>query len=163
MRLAYTRPQGEGVSRSKNRSPEPAKTPNGKVDFGAPGAKVRIDKWLWAARFFKTRSMATEVVEGGKVKCNDERVKPAYGVQPGDVLTVPVGWDDMVLVVKGLADKRGSATIAQGLYEETLESARRRAERAANRKLMKDPALEIKARPTKRDRRVMEDVKWGEE
>jgi len=103
------------------------------------------------------------VVEGGKVKCNDERVKPAYGVQVGDVLTVPVGWDDMVLVVKGLGDKRGSASIAQGLYEETIESAKKRAERAANRKLMKDPALEIKARPTKRDRRVMEDFKWGDE
>lgn len=156
-------PDGVSLSRSKNRNPEPAKTPNGKTDFSAPGAKVRIDKWLWAARFFKTRSLATEVVEGGKVKCNDERVKPAYGVQVGDVLTVPVGWDDIVLVVKGLGDKRGSATIAQGLYEETMESAKKRAERAANRKLMKDPAIEIKARPTKRDRRVMDDFKWGEE
>ncbi len=149
------------MSRSKNRSPETAKTSNGKIDYAAPGAKVRIDKWLWAARFFKTRSLATEVVEGGKVKCNDERVKPAYGVQVGDVLTVPAGWDDMVLVVKGLGDKRCSATIAQGLYEETIESAKRRAERAANRKLMKDPSIEIKARPTKRDRRVMDDLKWG--
>ena len=77
------------------------------------------------------------------------------------MLTVPVGWDDMVLVVKGLGDKRGSAAIAQGLYEETMESAKRRAERAANRKLMKDPAIEIKARPTKRDRRVMDGFKWG--
>ncbi|HEX4916630.1 MAG TPA: S4 domain-containing protein [Limnobacter sp.] len=135
---------------------------NGKTDFSAPGAKVRIDKWLWAARFFKTRSLATEMVDGGKVKCNDERVKPSHGVQVGDVLTVPVGWDDIVLVVKGLADKRGSATIAQALYQETEESAVRRAERAANRKLMKDPALEIKARPTKRDRRAMDDFKWGD-
>ncbi|HEX4880683.1 MAG TPA: S4 domain-containing protein [Limnobacter sp.] len=150
------------MSRSKQTTPEVPKTPNGKTDFSAHGAKVRIDKWLWAARFFKTRSLATEMVDGGKVKCNDERVKPAYGVQVGDVLTVPVGWDDMVLVVKGLADKRGSATIAQGLYQETEQSAARRAERAANRKLMKDPALEIKARPTKKDRRAMDDFKWGE-
>lgn len=151
------------MSRSKNKSPEPAKTPNGKTDFSAHGAKVRIDKWLWAARFFKTRTLATEVVDGGKVKCNDERVKPAYGVQVGDVLTVPVGWDDMVLVVKALGEKRGSATIAQGLYEETPESAQRRAERAANRKLMTDPSQQIKARPTKRDRRVMDDIKWDSE
>ena len=85
---------------------------------------------------------------------------PSAGGQASHTL---VGWDDMVLVVKGLGDKRGSATIAQGLYEETMESAKKRAERAANRKLMKDPALEIKARPTKRDRRVMDDFKWGEE
>lgn len=150
------------MSRSKQKAPEPPKTPNGKVDFSAPGARVRVDKWLWAARFFKTRSQATEVVDGGKVKCNDERIKPAHGVQVGDVLTVPVGWDDVVLVVTGLADKRGSATIAKGLYQETEESAKKRAERAANRKLMKDPALEIKARPTKRDRRVMDGFKWGD-
>ncbi|WP_370262009.1 RNA-binding S4 domain-containing protein [Limnobacter sp.] len=150
------------MSRSKTPSNPTPLTPNGKPDYNAPGAKVRIDKWLWAARFFKTRSLATEMVDGGKVKCNDERVKPAYGVQVGDVLTVPVGWDDMVLVVKALADKRGSATIAQGLYEETPESAAQRAQRAANRKLLKDPALEIKARPTKRDRRAMDDFKWGE-
>lgn len=151
------------LSRSKSKPQGPVLTPNGKTDFNAPGAKVRIDKWLWAARFFKTRTLATEVVDGGKVKCNDERVKPAHGLQVGDVLVVPVGWDDMVLVVKGLADKRGSATIAQGLYEETAESAAKRAEKAANRKLMKDPALEIKARPTKRDRRVMDDFRWGDE
>nr|WP_306173525.1 S4 domain-containing protein [Limnobacter humi] len=149
------------MSRSKHTKPAPALTPNGKVDFSAPGARVRIDKWLWAARFYKTRSLATEMVDGGKVKCNDERVKPATAVQVGDVLSIPVGWDDMVVTVTGLSDKRGSATLAQALYQETVESKAERARRAENRKLIKDPALGIKARPTKRDRRAMDDVQWG--
>ena len=123
--------------------------------------KVRVDKWLWAARFYKTRSLATDAVDGGKVKCNNERTKPAYGVQVGDVLSILVGWDEMVVEVKALAEKRGSAAIAQGLYQETEESQMKRRQRAEHRKLMKDPALDIKARPTKRDRRVMDDVKWG--
>ena len=148
------------MSRNKSPKNEPVLTPNGKTNFAAPGAKVRVDKWLWAARFYKTRSLATEVVDGGKVKCNDERIKPAYGVQVGDVLSIPVGWDDMVVVVTGLADKRGSASIAQGLYKETDESRVVRQKRAENRKLLKDPALEIKARPTKRDRRAMDGIQW---
>lgn len=150
------------MSRQNKHRPEVALTPNGKVDFSAPGAKVRVDKWLWAARFFKTRSLATEMVDGGKVKCHDERVKPAYPVQVGDVLSIPVGWDEMVVVVKALSDKRGSAPIARTLYEETAESQALRAQRAANRKLAMDPALDIKARPTKRDRRAIDDFKWGE-
>lgn len=127
-----------------------------------PASKVRIDKWLWAARFFKTRTLATDMVDGGKVKCNEQRVKPAYGLAVGDVLVIPVGWDDMVVTVKALADKRGSATVAKTLYEETAESAKLRAERAENRRLLKDPSLEIKARPTKRDRRAMDDFRWSD-
>ncbi|MDX1668654.1 MAG: RNA-binding S4 domain-containing protein [Limnobacter sp.] len=125
-----------------------------------PGAKVRIDKWLWAARFFKTRSLATEQVEGGKVKCNGDRVKPAYHVQVGDQLVVPKGWDEVTLHVTALADRRGSATVAQSLYQETEESRLKREERARNRSLLKDPSREIKARPTKKDRRILEDFRW---
>lgn len=126
----------------------------------AQAAKVRIDKWLWAARFYKTRSLASDMVDGGKVKCNDERVKPAHGVRIGDMLTIAVGWDDMVVEVKALSDRRGSATIAQGLYQETAESKAMRQQRAEARRLLKDPAVEIKARPTKRDRRVMDGLQW---
>jgi ribosome-associated heat shock protein Hsp15 len=126
----------------------------------AQAAKVRIDKWLWAARFYKTRSLASDMVDGGKVKCNDERVKPAHGVRIGDVLTIAVGWDDMVVEVKALSDRRGSATIAQGLYQETAESKATRLQRAETRRLLKDPAVEIKARPTKRDRRIMDGLQW---
>lgn len=151
------------MSRANKKPQQPTLTPNGKPDYSVEGAKVRIDKWLWAARFFKTRSLATEMVEGGKVKCNDERVKPAYGLQVGDVLTIPVGWDDMVVQVKALGDKRGSATIARTLYEETEASRVERTKRAENRKLVKDPSVEIKARPTKKDRRAMEDWRWGQE
>ncbi|WP_288106740.1 RNA-binding S4 domain-containing protein [Limnobacter sp.] len=138
-----------------NTAPSPEK---GKQDV----QKVRVDKWLWAARFFKTRSLATDCVESGKVRCNDERIKPAYGVQVGDVIKLPVGWDEIVVQVTGLADKRGSAAIAQTLYQETEESRQERKRRAENRKLMKDPSLEIKARPTKRDRRAMDNFRWGE-
>lgn len=130
------------------------------LESSAHSTKVRIDKWLWAARFYKTRTLATDMVDGGKIKCNDERIKPAYTVRVGDVLTIPVGWDDMVVVVKAIADKRGSATIAQGLYQETDESKQLRQQRAETRRLTKDPARDIKARPTKRDRRVMDGLQW---
>lgn len=119
-------------------------------------APVRIDKFLWAARFFKTRTLATDAVDGGRVKLNGERVKPARAVKAGDMLIVPMGWDDAEVMVKAVSDKRGSATIAQTLYEETPESANQRAQRAENRRLAREPAQDIKARPTKRDRRAID-------
>lgn len=125
-----------------------------------PLDKIRIDKWLWAARFFKTRSLATTQVDGGKVKCNDDRVKPSHLVQEGDKLLITKGWDDITVYIKGLAERRGSAAVAQTLYEETKESLEKRQERAANRALIKDPSREIKARPTKRDRRELENYRW---
>ena len=79
---------------------------------------VRVDKWLWAARFFKTRALATEAVTGGKVEVNGERVKPARAVKPGDTVSVRLGPYLHDVVVRGLSDKRGPASIAQGLYEE---------------------------------------------
>jgi ribosome-associated heat shock protein Hsp15 len=119
---------------------------------------VRIDKFLWAARFFKTRSLATDAVDGGKVKLNGERVKPAKGVKPGDRIVLPMGWDEADIVVLALSDKRGSATLAQTLYRETPESIARRAERAEMRRLTREPAQDIKARPTKRDRRQLDNL-----
>lgn len=114
---------------------------------------VRLDKWLWAARFFKTRTLATDAVDGGKVRVNGERVKPARGVKPGDLLDIDNGATRWEVEVRGLADKRGSATVAQGLYAETEASLARRAEAAENRRYFQEPANTIKGRPTKRDRR----------
>lgn len=128
-----------------------------------PAVKVRIDKWLWAARFLKTRSLATDAVSSGKIRCNDEKIKPAHGVKVGDVLTLNVGLDAWVVVVKALSEKRGSATVAQALYEETPDSLLQRKQQAENRKRMKDPAADLAARPTKRDRRMLEDFRFNPE
>lgn len=117
---------------------------------------VRIDKYLWAARFFKTRTLATDAVDGGRVKLNGERVKPARAVKAGDRLIVPMGWDEAEVVVLQVSDKRGSATVAQTLYEETQESSQQRALKAEQRRLAREPAQDIKARPTKRDRRQLD-------
>jgi ribosome-associated heat shock protein Hsp15 len=116
---------------------------------------VRIDKWLWAARFFKTRSLATAAVTAGEVRVAGERVKPARVVKLGDELQIRRGDDVLDLVVRELSDVRGPAPVAQRLYEETEESRRRRAVAAERRKLAREPALDIKGRPTKRDARVL--------
>ena len=81
--------------------------------------KVRIDKWLWAARFYKTRSLATDAVNGGKVELNDAATKPAKLVQAGDTVRVRIGPQEHHVVVRAVADRRGSAAVAQTLYEET--------------------------------------------
>ena len=114
---------------------------------------VRIDKWLWAARFFKTRSMATDAVDGGKIRLNGERIKPARGVKIGDKLDIDNGSTEWEVVVDGLAEQRGSAAIAQTLYTETGESVLRREKKEEQRKFLREPAEAIKGRPTKRDRR----------
>jgi ribosome-associated heat shock protein Hsp15 len=118
---------------------------------------MRIDKWLWAARFFKTRSLAAQAVDSGKVHVNGERCKPARDIRVGDDLRVRTGEVEWQVVVRELSDRRGPASVAQTLYEETLESRARREEQAALRKLAKEPAREIKGRPTKRDRRRLAD------
>ena len=117
---------------------------------------VRIDKWLWAARFFKTRSMATDAVDGGKVRLNGERIKPARPLKVGDRLDIDNGATEWEVVVQGMADKRGSATIAQTLYAETEQSIARRQEKAEQRKFFHEPGETIKGRPTKRDRRRLD-------
>ena len=118
--------------------------------------RVRLDKWLWAARFFKTRSQATEAVDGGKVEVNGARVKPAKEIKVGDEVRVRLGPFEHVLVVRGLGDRRGSAAAAQALYEETPDSIAARDRLREQHRLA--PALfvyEEKGRPTKKDRRTL--------
>ncbi len=117
---------------------------------------VRIDKWLWAARFFKTRSLATDAVEGGRVKLHDERIKPARNIKPGDMLRVENESGTYELRVVALADKRGPASVAQGLYEETEASRLAREQAAQERRYYQEPANSIRGRPTKRDRRLLD-------
>jgi len=115
--------------------------------------KMRLDKWLWAARFFKTRSLATQAIDNGRVKLNGERVKPAREVKPGDRLDVHVGDADWTLTVRALAMQRGPAPVAQALYEEDPASRARRQQQLQDRTLAGSPEAAIKGRPTKRDRR----------
>ncbi len=119
--------------------------------------RVRIDKWLWAARFYKTRSLATEAVAGGKVEVNGERAKPARLVRIGDEVAVRQPPFDWRLTVRGLAARRGPASVAQGLYEETAESRAER-ERLQERLRTVQPLFvyEEKGRPTKKDRRMID-------
>ncbi|MFC3108586.1 RNA-binding S4 domain-containing protein [Undibacterium arcticum] len=117
---------------------------------------VRIDKWLWAARFFKTRSLATDAVDNGKVRQNDARIKPAHGVRPGDTLEIDNGSTRWEVTVLALAEQRGSAAVAQTLYAETADSSVRRAQQSEQRKLYREPASLLKGRPTKRDRRLLD-------
>ena len=116
---------------------------------------VRLDKWLWAARFYKTRSLATAAIIAGEVRVARERVKPARDVKAGDDLQIRRGDDVMDVVVRELSSARGPAPVAQRLYEETDESRQRRARAAERRALAREPALDIKGRPTKRDARVL--------
>ncbi|MCC7548431.1 MAG: RNA-binding S4 domain-containing protein [Burkholderiales bacterium] len=117
--------------------------------------RTRIDKWLWAARFFKTRSLAAQAVESGKVLLNGERVKPAKALHVGDALRIRTPVYEYTVHVMALSDQRGSATIAALLYAETPESiAAREAARASRQP--RDPASFIRGRPTKRDRRQLE-------
>jgi ribosome-associated heat shock protein Hsp15 len=116
--------------------------------------KLRIDKWLWAARFFKTRRLAVEALESGKVMVNGIRVKPARAVAIGNMLDIRVGNHRFEVEVLGLSGRRGPAPEAQQLYRETDASKARRAEIAANLRALPQPAL--KGRPTKRDRREIE-------
>ncbi|MDA8660101.1 S4 domain-containing protein [Luminiphilus sp.] len=89
-------------------------------------AKVRVDKWLWAARFFKTRSLAKAAIEGGKVQLDGQRVKVSREITTGDRLTIRQGWDEKSITIVALSDHRGPATTAQALYEESEESIARR-------------------------------------
>ncbi|STR18514.1 Heat shock protein 15 [Janthinobacterium lividum] len=116
---------------------------------------VRLDKWLWAARFFKTRSLASEAVDTGKVKVGGERVKPARSVRVGDELAIDNGAETWEVAVLGLSDKRGAAPVARLLYAETLASIAGREQLAEERKLFREPGTTIKGRPTKRDRRQL--------
>jgi ribosome-associated heat shock protein Hsp15 len=116
---------------------------------------VRLDKWLWAARFFKTRSLATDAVDSGRVKLGGENVKPARALRVGDKLLIDNGSDRWEVVVQGLSDVRAAAPIARTLYEETAASVAARADQAERRRLFREPGADLKGRPTKRDRRQL--------
>jgi ribosome-associated heat shock protein Hsp15 len=122
---------------------------------------MRIDKWLWAARFYKTRSLAAEEVSKGRVQLNGHAVKPARDLKAGDTLAMRQGVVMRCVLVKGLSLQRGPAPQAQELYEETAESLEQRALVAEQRRHSSEPAASIEhGRPTKRDRRSM-DKNWG--
>ena len=115
----------------------------------------RIDKWLWVARFFKTRTLAQAAVESAKVTLNGERVKTSKEIRVADRVDVRVGDIVREVTVDGLADKRGSAPEAARLYTESAESRLKRVTQAENRRLNTEPALGLHGRPTKRDRRTI--------
>jgi ribosome-associated heat shock protein Hsp15 len=126
-----------------------------------PADRLRIDKWLWAARFFKTRSLAAQAVDGGRVQLNGARVKPAKEVKPGDELTVHIGELEWVIDVRGLSARRGPAAAARELYEERAESVARRQAAIDSRKHLPEPAFGLRGRPTKRDRRMLKRLTGG--
>ncbi|MDQ2076059.1 RNA-binding S4 domain-containing protein [Marinimicrobium sp. ABcell2] len=115
--------------------------------------KVRIDKWLWAARFFKTRSLAKQAVDGGKVHCDGHRVKPSKDITVGLTLRIRQGFDEKTVRVAALSDQRRGAPEAALLYEETPESIAERAEQAARRKAGMSAHLVSDHRPNKKERR----------
>jgi ribosome-associated heat shock protein Hsp15 len=119
---------------------------------------VRLDKWLWAARFFKTRSLAQQAIAASQVKLNDERVKPAHELKVGDAVFLRKENLQWQVVVKALSDKRGPADAARKLYEETAASLAERERRGDLRRWGAEPAAQLKGRPTKRDRRRIEDL-----
>lgn len=116
---------------------------------------VRIDKWLWAARFFKTRSLATDAVDTGRVRLDGERIKPARTVKIDDKLLIDNGAEVWEVLVAGISDQRGPAPVARLLYTETSGSVTKRENDAEARKLYREPGTTIKGRPTKRDRRAL--------
>lgn len=123
---------------------------------------LRIDKWLWAARFYKTRSLAVDEINKGRVLVNEQAVKPARDVRPGDTVSVRQGPVMRVVVVRGLSGQRGPAPVAQQLYEETEASRLAREAVTEQRRLAAEPALSIEqGRPTKRDRRQLDEARWG--
>ena len=117
--------------------------------------KVRIDKWLWAARFFKTRTLAKTAIEGGKVQLAGQRVKVSREITAGDVLRIRQGWDERDVVVKAVSEQRRGAPIAQTLYEETVESIARR-ERATEARKAAGAMARPTQRPGKHERKALE-------
>jgi ribosome-associated heat shock protein Hsp15 len=124
--------------------------------------QVRIDKWLWAARFFKTRALATSAVLGGRVHVNGERAKPAKLVRTGDVLEVTKGTERWRVDVTQIAEKRGPASVAQAMYSESAESRAEREQQALARRLARTPGDDAGARPTKQARRRLDAMRRGQ-
>jgi len=120
--------------------------------------RVRLDKWLWAARFFKTRSLSAEEIGKGRVSVNGQAAKASREVRPGDRVEFRQGVVARTIVVKGVTEQRSAAPIAQALFEETPESIERRTQQALERRMNTEPSLGIEqGRPTKRDRRKLAD------
>ncbi len=125
------------------------------------GVRMRLDKWLWCARFYRTRALAATAVNGGKVHVNDERVKPAHLVRIGDRLQITRGGERYAITVRGLSSQRGPAASAQKLYEETAASRETRARHAELRKLAALASPAPKRRPDKKSRRLIHRFKQG--
>ncbi len=115
--------------------------------------RIRLDKWLWAARFFRTRSLASQAIDLGRVRVDGERIKAAREARIGELLEVEVGADRLQVVIRALSVQRGPASVARELYRETADSIARRLRRREQRAA--EPAQSIKGRPTKRDRREL--------
>ncbi|MES2954797.1 MAG: S4 domain-containing protein [Pseudomonadota bacterium] len=126
---------------------------------------MRLDKWLWAARFYKTRSLATDEISKGRVQVNSQDAKPARDIKAGDTVAMRQGPVTRTVLIRALSQQRGAAPVAQQLYEETPESLRLREAAAEQRRLNNEPAASIEhGRPTKRDRRSMDKAggkNWG--
>ncbi|HEY4038690.1 MAG TPA: RNA-binding S4 domain-containing protein [Burkholderiaceae bacterium] len=127
--------------------------------MSADADRLRLDKWLWAARFFKTRSQASQAIDLGRVRIDGERVKPAREARIGEMLEVQVGDHRLQVVIRALSSQRGPASVAHELYQETAESVARRERRTQQRAA--EPAQAIKGRPTKRDRRELGKISRG--
>ena len=125
------------------------------TDGEKKAGKVRVDKWLWAARFFKTRTLAKTAIEGGKVQIDGQRVKVSREIAPGDTLRIRQGWDERDIVVTAVSDQRRAAPIAQTLYEETPQSVARRA-RAAEARKAAGALSKPTQKPGKHERKALE-------
>ena len=121
--------------------------------------RVRLDKWLWAARFYKTRVLAADAIDSGRIAVNDERSKRSRLVQAGDRVRIRIGPYEHLVIVRGVSEKRGSATIAATLYEEEAESKKAREVMAVHMKAMRANTGYESGRPTKKDRRDIEKIK----
>lgn len=129
------------------------------MSTGSDETRVRLDKWLWAARFYKTRSLAKTAVDGGKVHLNGARTKPAKEVVAGDRLTVTRGIVEQTVIIVGVSERRGSATVAATLYEETPESVDTRERLRAERRMRAAGLTVPKSRPNKKQRRALRELK----
>jgi ribosome-associated heat shock protein Hsp15 len=121
-----------------------------------PGARLRIDKWLWAARFFKTRSLASDAVEKGRARIGGANVKPAKEVRVGDIVEIDIEHVMWQVEVLGICEVRGPAPVAQTLYAETEAGKTKRLAEGERRKTYREPAANLQGRPTKRDRRTID-------
>lgn len=128
------------------------------IPFGMDADRVRVDRWLWAARFFKTRALAAGAVSGGKVHVNEARAKPAKQLQVGDQLRVRIGPYEWLVIVRAVTERRGPARDAQLLYDESAAGRAARERLAEAHRLAPAPKYQGKGRPTKKDRRKLESL-----